>query len=214
VTDELLKGLAHQGANMAKTDLRYRHQINGVIAFYCEGAGLHRMRKVELEIEAKFGRDWLNSGQAKDTAYGVLRLAVKAQPPDAIVIVNAADKFETTTVFDALSNGEKERVFRSQHPRDLPQYFQPHDALVSVAQSPERVCVFSQRLRGDLLIGEPEVRFFPQSAFDGRLKIYGVDPPAEMLEAFARVNARSFSGNPEDPQDKEPLWKRPASKPN
>lgn len=214
MTDNLLKGLAHQGANMAKTDLRYRHQINGVLAFYLEGEGLHRMRKLELEIEGKFGRGWLDSGKAKDIVSGLLCLATKACSPDAIVIVTGADKFEPTAAFDALTEDEQERVFRSQHPRDMPQYFEPHDALVSVAQSPERVCVFTQRLRGDLLIGEPEVRFFPQAAFDGRLKIYGVDPPAKMAEAFARASARSASANPEAAQDKEPSWKRQTSKPN
>lgn len=47
MTDALLKGMAVQVANMAKTDLRYRHQINGILATYFEGRGLRRMRKTE-----------------------------------------------------------------------------------------------------------------------------------------------------------------------
>lgn len=42
MTDELLKGLAVQVANMAKTKMRYRRRLNGILAVYIEGHGLRR----------------------------------------------------------------------------------------------------------------------------------------------------------------------------
>ena len=176
ITDKLLEGMCAQVANMAKTELRYKHTMNCILAIYHEGEGLYRMRKVEKMVEETLGPGWLNSGDAKDAVFGGLSAITAAAPPDAIVLCTAIDDYEPTAKFHALSNEDKQRIARhSGHPRDLPQYFQPHDALMVTAQSPERVCMFTQRLRmpGYLLVGEPRVECGPQEGFEGRLKMYG-----------------------------------------
>ena len=197
MTDELLKGLATQAANMAKTEIRYRHQLNGILAIYHEGQGLHRLRKIEQEVEEKCGKAWLDSGRAKDILFGVLATGAKALPPDAIVIATGGDRFEPTAALLALSPEDQMRIRDAHHPRELPQYFQPHDVLMVLVQTPDRVCIYTQRLgpRG-MLLGEPEIKCGPQSAFDGRLKMFGVEPPAEIVETLTKMIAKkNFAGN-------------------
>lgn len=171
---------------MAKTELRYRHQLNGILAIYFEGEGLRRLRKIEKLVEEQCGVAWLNSGRAKDILFGVLCAGAKAIAPDAIVIVTAADKFVPTDAFEVLPDAEKDRLFRDNHPRDMPQYFQPHDILISLAQTPERVCLYHQRFDSKRFqfIGEAEVKIGPQDGFDGRLKMYGVEPPEEIIKGL------------------------------
>ena len=196
ITDALLQGMTAQVANMAKTEMRYHHQLNGILAIYQEGEGLHRMRKVERLIEEYEGKAWLNSGRAKDIVFGVLSLAggstglpTGVAAPDAIVIATAGDRFEPTAALLALPPEEQDRIMRTTLPREAPEYFQPHDVLMVLAQTAERVCVRTQRLRmpGALLVGEPEIRCGPQEGFDGRLKLYGVAPPVEVMETLKRA---------------------------
>lgn len=192
ITDGLLKGMCLQAANMAKTDLRYRHQLNGILAIYNQGEGLHRLRKIEQFAEEKVGKDWLNSGRAKDMIFGALCGGATRIEPDAIVICTGVDQYQQTPAFDALPYEERQRIAHSGHPRDLPAYFQPHDALMAVAQTPERACLYLQKMQvpGFLLIGEPKIHFLNQSEFDGRLKMYGVELPHEVGEALEKINKR------------------------
>lgn len=187
VTDKLLKGLAAQGANMGKTELRHRHKLNGILAAWHHGSGLHRFRKIEKLAEEHFGEGWLNIGQAKDDIFGVLAAGTTVGAiAEAFVIVSAANRFMPTPALKALPPEEFERICEDSHPRDLPQYFQPQDILLVVAQSPERVCIFTQRLQipGFLLIGEPDIRCGPQAGFNGRLKIYGGEIPRDIAESI------------------------------
>jgi hypothetical protein len=192
MTDELLKGMCAQVANMAKTELRYRHELNGILACYHEGEGLHRMRDMERLLVELAGKAWANSGRAKDAIVATLCLgtkSVRVAQPDAIVICTAGDKYYPTPAFDALPPDEKDRIFEATHPRNMPQYFEPRDVLMVLAQSSERVCIYAQRIQmpGELLLGEPEIIVTPQAAFNGRLKIYGVEPTAEALEYLRRA---------------------------
>jgi len=191
MTDELLKGMCAQVANMAKTEIRYRHCLNGILATYFEGQGLHRMRKVEKLVEEKVGPDWLNFGGAKDIIFGILCLGANVIPPDAIVISTVINDYRRLPAFDALPPDEQKRVWDAPVWPPPPQYFQAHDALMVVAQSPERVCTYSQKLLGDLLIGEPDILLFPQAEWNGRLKMYGVEPPSEIVETFAKMQAEA-----------------------
>ncbi len=192
ITDKQLQGMCAQVANMAKTELRHRHKLNGILAVYFEGSGLRRLRKLEMDIEKHAGEAWLSSAQAKDIVFGTLCGAAGEIPPDAIVVSTGVDKFEPTAAFLALPPGEQERIAQL-YPRDVPEYFQPYDALMSLAQTAERVCCCYQRMQvpGFLLIGEPETVFWPQSKFGGRLKFYGIEPPPGVRMAIERLRRRA-----------------------
>jgi hypothetical protein len=196
LTDQLLKGLAAQVANMAKTELRYRHELNGILASYHEGEGLHRMRKIELMVQGVAGKDWLNHDHAKDMLFAVLRVAnlrhaAGVTMPDALVIATAGDAYLTNDAYAALSDAERaaleDLLDRGEtHRRDHPKYFDTWECLSVVSQSADRVCIYHQKFERGLLIGEPKIDFFDQSQFSGRLKLYGVDPPPEVLRAVEK----------------------------
>jgi hypothetical protein len=177
LTDKLLHGMAMQAANMVKTELRYKKQFGGLLAVYSEGKGLHRMRTVEHLIIEKCGEDWMSNGRAKDVVCRILHEAVGLIAVDAIVIASIIDRFESNEAFGQLSRDEQKQIIDGAHPRNLPQYFTSEEAVASVAQTPERVCILHQKLVGSLFIGEPEVKFFPQCDFSGRMKMFGNEVP-------------------------------------
>src|SRR5580704_15563789 len=113
MTDQLLKGLAFQVINMAKNEIRYKHQLNGILAIYNEGGeGLHRMRGIEKIAEEKAGVAWLNSGRAKDIVFGVMCGASQELWPDAIVVSTIVDAFDPLPAFLELPEEERERIWR------------------------------------------------------------------------------------------------------
>jgi len=184
LSDELLRGLAAQGANMAKTEMRTRHRLNGILAGYFHGKGLQRFRLIEKDMGELFGDGWLNSGRAKDALFTILAASTSKIPLDAFVFVTGGDRFYQTPAFDALPPEEAHRIATTLHPRDCPEYFTPRDVLISTVQAPHRVCVLCQRVqpKGFLLIGEPEVMFCNQEEWQGRLKIWGAEIPPELAE--------------------------------
>lgn len=174
ITDKQLQGMCAQVANMAKTELRTGRGLHGIIASYIEGEGLHRMRKVEALAIERLGEDWTNSPAAKEMVFSGLALCAKATKPDAFVLCTGGDNYRQNASFDALPREEQERLMDAYHPKHMPEYFRAHDVLMVTAQTPERVCIYVQDMRipGYLLIGEPEIRFWPQSANVGRLKLF------------------------------------------
>jgi hypothetical protein len=184
MTDEKLKDLACQVATMATVELSVRHELNGVMAEYWQGIGLRRMKALEKTAIEMYGKDWLNSGRAKQFIFGLLCATVGVMPPDAVVISTGINDYEVTPAFLALREDERRRIFEERIARNYPQYFVPRRALMVTAQTPERVCLYRQRLQNGLLIGEPEIDFVPQSEFKGRLKVFGADPPPEIAKAF------------------------------
>ncbi len=185
MTDELLKGLAAQASNMAKMEMRSHHQLNGLLAVYYEGDGLHRLRKIERLAVEHYGEDWLNSGQAKEIIFGVLCAGALALPPDAIAVATVVTAYWRTPAFDALPTEERELV--GDDPGRYPEYLKPHDALMSIVQTSERVCISTHRLQGSLLIGQPEISVGPQEGFGGRIKMYGKSPHPKIAQALETV---------------------------
>lgn len=161
-------------ANMAKTELRTHQELNGIIASYIEGEGLHRMRKVEQLLIEAAGKSWTRSPAAKEVIFSGLAFCAKTTRPDAFVLCTGGDEYRQNAAFEALPPEEQERLMDAYHPKHMPQYFKAHDVLMVTAQTPERVCVYTQDIRipGYLLIGEPAIRFWPQSANIGRLKLF------------------------------------------
>jgi hypothetical protein len=158
MTDDLLKGLAAQAANMGKADIQHRGELHGVLAVYYEGQGLHRMRKVEALLIEKCGKGWLNDEGAKHAIFGILCFGANVIPPDAIVVAFAANLYVSNKAGD---KGPKV----------------PGDRLISIAQTKDRVCLRDQELRGGSLIGEPKIVFVDQIDWKGRLKLFGEPPP-------------------------------------
>jgi hypothetical protein len=185
MTDEKLKFLAKQCAAMAKTELRTKGEINCILVSYHQDCGLHRMRKVEKLIVELAGEGWLNSPARKERAFGILCAAnaLSPVPPEAMVIVTVADQWVGNEAFAALPPEEQQRIYE-ENPRNR-LYFAPRDVVIATAQTPERLCMYWQRLQGTLLIGEPHADFFNQAEFSGNLKVYG-DPPPELLEALRK----------------------------
>jgi hypothetical protein len=196
MTDEKLKDLARQVATMAKVELSVRHELHGVLAEYWKGIGLRRMKTLEKKAIENYGKDWLDSGRAKQFIFGLLCATAGVMPPDAVVISTGINDYEVTPAFLALREDERSRIFEGRIARNYPQYFVPHRALMVTAQTPERVCLYRQRLQNGLLIGEPEIEFIPQSEFKGRLKVFGTAPPPEIAKAFEDwLKERGLGGN-------------------
>jgi hypothetical protein len=182
MTDAQLRGLSLQALNMAKRELE-RGTFNCVLASYHEGESLHRMSSIERTLIERLGKEWLSSGHTKDAGFGVLKMATAALPPDAMVIVTGANFFEPTERLLALSQEEQRAILGQSHDDNhrasKEGWLTVCDALVSIAQTPERVCNYVQKMaveRRVHFLGQPVVQLFDQRAFDGRLKLYGTKP--------------------------------------
>ena len=179
ITDEQLHGIAAQAFNLARKDLE-RGQFNFLVASYHEGdvPPLRRMVKVERKIIETLGEEWLNSGRTKDIGFGVLRKCIDFLPPDAIALCTVVNFFRSTEKFKALPEAEQEELMAGAHDSHNEAVklglLSVADALWVVAQTPERVCCYLQILdaRGRPQ-EQPQVDFYPQDGFDGRLKMFG-----------------------------------------
>jgi len=178
VTDKQLEGLAMQALNLAKTDRQYKRWRGFLVADWHEGGQLHRMRKVERTIIELAGEDWLDHGDLKSRAFGIMRMVVKFLNPGALVFVTACNRFVATPQLMALPKKEIEQLMNASHERHheaaAEGLLELQDAFIATAQTAERVCTCTHRVgRRGALLGQPEVQFFPQAHFDGRMKMYG-----------------------------------------
>jgi hypothetical protein len=178
MTDEELKGIAAQALNMAKRDLE-RKRFNFLLAVYHERDThkLHRMEKVEKFIISKLGENWLNQGKTKDLGFGLIRGAVNFMPPDAVVFVTVCNMFTPTEKFNKLPVAEKKKLMDEGHDRHHEAVREGlltlSDALLAMAQTPQRICIYQQAISEKEFIGQPETKFMPQEDFGGRLKMFG-----------------------------------------
>jgi len=194
MTDRVLEGLCYQAANMAKVDLRMKRWRSILLATYHEGETLYRMRKFEREIEERLGEDWLEHGGSKDLGFGMLQYACTLSPPDAIVIVSVVNKFRPTKALETLPPEEIE-YHLNRHPDGHKHHHEMLkqglltmcDALACIAQTPERVCMYSQDIMGrGVFTGKPDVHFSDASHFDGRLKMYRRDGKTDVDDFIRR----------------------------
>jgi len=120
----------------------------------------------------------LNHGGKKDYATDVIRLAISAHPPPAIVLVTAANMFRATEKFNALPYEEQKRRVESghdEHHRMVAEgLYRIIDCFNAVAQTAARVCI---RMQPVDRTQKPETKLFDQADFDGRMKFYGKQPP-------------------------------------
>jgi hypothetical protein len=178
VTDEELKGLAAQMANMAKTDIRNSGSgLTGVLAVYIPGIGLLRMAKYEQLAIERFGKSWTGSGEAKRHVFGVMRTVADIVRPAAIAIATACDKGAETAKMISLPLEEQERLAKETGFHDLVEqgYLEIQDAILATVHTPERVCIYTHVYLPEQgrFVGEPDVYFVPQAEFGGRLKMFG-----------------------------------------
>lgn len=174
MTDAQLQGLAAQGLNLMRRDIE-RGGFNFLLASYVEGGQLHRMKSVEALIIERLGEPWLNCGRTKDLGFGVLAYVASLKPPDAIVICAPINRFVPTPKFEALDADVQERMAREggndrHHARVKQGYFRIVDSLMAHAQTAQRICNYVEAVGAGT---PPEVHFFDQDKFDGRLKMYG-----------------------------------------
>lgn len=196
MTDEALKGIAFQAVNMAKRDMLRKEWASCLLASWHEGEQLHRMAKIERLIRERLGEDWLNSGEKKDIAFGLMRTFIQIAPPDAFVFVTAINRFVPTPKLRALPHEEILRILdqghEGHHQAVRNGLLELQDALAATAQTSERVCMYVQQVGwGGAFIGQPEVNIGPLEDFDGRMKMYGKatkltapDFTEEMLRGF------------------------------
>ena len=178
MTDAELKGVCAQALNMAKRDME-RKQFVFLLASYHESQTppLHRMRRVEKTIIANLGEEWLNSEATKEAGFRTLRLACHFLPPDAVVFVTAANQFIPTPKLDELPAARQDALLNGSHAvhhRAVREgYFTLVDILAAIAQTPDRVCHYTQEVdeRGQA-VGHPKASFAPQADFSGRMKMY------------------------------------------
>lgn len=192
MTDQELEGMARQALNMALTEAELKGEMGALFATYFDGEGIHRMRKVEEIIGAKFGKGWLDDGDKKDAAFGVLRKATQLfpSPPDAFVIVTPTNMFRPTEKLKAMGlKKQKELSMRGNdyhHQMAREGLMRIVDSFTAVVQTQERVCVASQEVDRGRAVGQPETFCMPQKDFGGRLKMWGEDE----LEKEAAAEAR------------------------
>jgi hypothetical protein len=131
-----------QGFNMAKVDLEH-DRFNFLMATYFESEGLKRMAKLEATIIDKLGGNWLNSGRTKDIGFGLIKLAVSIQPPDALVFVTVCNAFKPTSAMLALPKKKRHSILDAGHDRHHEAVKEGlltvEDALWSIAQTCDRV---------------------------------------------------------------------------
>jgi hypothetical protein len=146
------------------------------------------MRSVEKLIVEVVGEDWLSHAWKKERAFGILRCTNSVMPLDAVAFVCVVDRWEGNAAFLALPAGEQERVY-VENPKNR-EYFVPLDHLMASVQTPERMCMYYQRLQMPalLLVGEPIVSFYDQAEFRGNLKLYG-EPPADIVESMKKFRS-------------------------
>jgi hypothetical protein len=184
--DSELSGLAMQALNMAKRDLE-QGEFNFLLASYFEQEGLKRMRRLEAAVIARLGGGWLDSGKAKDFGFGLIKLATKVHPPDAIALVTLSNMFRPTPALEKLGRKQALAILNAGHDRHhravQEGLLMIEDALTANSQTAERVCLVTQHLmprlaggRGFDFEGQPKIGFMPQANFEGRTKFYGCDP--------------------------------------
>lgn len=180
MTDAELQGIAAQALNMAKRDIE-AGKFNFLLGlYYHEGevSHLHRATKVEATIIQVLGEDWLNDGAAKDAGFGVIRQCVEHMPPEAFVMVTRCNKFTPTEKFCKLPAAKQEALIGAgadrQHRAVKEGLMAISDVLWAIAQTPERVCMYIQKVNGrGEFNGPPEANFMPQENYDGRTKMFG-----------------------------------------
>jgi hypothetical protein len=179
LSDEELKGIAAQALNMAKRDAE-RGGFNFLLAAYNLGdtPPLHRMSQIEALIIKRLGEDWLNHGHTKDFGFKVLRTCIDMLPPDAVAFVTMCNGFSPTEKFHGLDPEEQRKLVdaghKVHHQMVKDGLLTVCDVLSALAQTPERVCQYVQKLdEHGRLTGQPEVGFSPQENFDGRIKMFG-----------------------------------------
>jgi hypothetical protein len=193
MTENKLTGLAHQTLNMAKTDMELRG-FTILIACYHSGEGLHRMRKLEMELGERLGEGWLDSDERKDAGFDWLRIALNvAGPPDAIITVTRTNMFKSTEKLAALSDDETRKVeARSQRSAERLRMvdeglFTLINSLTAVAQTPENVCICSQEVRRGAFVGQPTTIQCSQAEYGGRGQMYSLSKEEEEILAQARA---------------------------
>jgi hypothetical protein len=179
VTDERLTFYAKQSLAIAKTELRVRKQLGGVLVAYRANFGLHRLTKVEGLFRELAGEAWLNDGGMKQAICETIRALNRVVPVEAMGMVTAVNMYVETDGYRALPVEERERVKDADWKN--PRYFTASEALVANLQTAERVCLYIQPFRGGLLVGDPNVKVESQEDFAGRMRFYG-DAPPEMVE--------------------------------
>lgn len=178
MTDAELQGVAAQALNLAKRDMQ-QNKFNFLLASYHVGdvPPLHRMQKVEALIIEKLGEDWLNNGKTKDAGFRMLRFCIDVLPPDAVVFVTAANRFQPTAKFETLTEVQRQELLDAGHDRHNQAakegLLELHDCLCAIAQTPTRVCNYMQDFLCGHPVGNPDTSFFPQANFDGRIKMFG-----------------------------------------
>jgi hypothetical protein len=167
MTDSELQGIGAQALNMAKREMK-RGYFNFLLAAYhtTDTPPLHRMTQIEAILIERLGEGWLNSDAAKDRGFFLLRIAVSILPPDAVVMVTKALALEGSPI--------------------------KGDILHAIVQTPERFCIYGQKLdtRGEPT-GTPVWSFGPLDAFEGRLKLFGAEIDDKALDQLRSLHRRS-----------------------
>ena len=192
MTDAELQGIALQALNIAKTEFEHAGSFGGLLASYHHGSGLHRMTQVEQAIREKVGEDWLDNESKKSHVFSVLRWICRAAPPEAMVFATAVNAFLPTEKLIHMGPEALEKMLDSGHKRHHQAVQEGllslQDAFLAVAQTAQRVCLYTQTCERGRFLGQPDVKFFDQDHFDGRLKMYGTE--GEAVRNFASKSGK------------------------
>jgi hypothetical protein len=143
---------------------------------------------LEQSIRDEAGDNWLNSWRAKDLVFGTLACGAAMMPPAAIIFASIINDWRSQPAFNELPEEKRVQILNEAAPRKYPSYFVAQDALMSIGQSPERVCLLRQRLEPDgSLSGEPDITFIAQADFSGRGKLFGVELDPEIVATALRI---------------------------
>jgi hypothetical protein len=162
---------------MAKLDIE-RGKFDFLFGVVFDGQ-LKRMTKVEATIAMRCGEEWLNSGAAKDAAFGLLRTMTDLTKPEGIVFATATNAFRPTQLFlerypdPDVQKAMLDRGHDHHHEMVAEGLLKLDDSITVVAQTAESVCIGVQVVVDGKFDGQANFGVGPQADFGGRLKMYG-----------------------------------------
>lgn len=153
MTDEQMKGLAHQALNMIRTQRAKRERPFVYFLGVAHSGVLTRMERVEDLIVATEGPHWPGNDDAKERVFSTFRRATQTpgelEPPQAYVL------------------GSGMRMGDSNEDRSLWK-----DGLLVSVETRERFCYLIEP------IGEPpRTEFYPSAHVSGRMKMFQAEAP-------------------------------------
>src|SRR5262249_32212795 len=161
MTDAKLQGYAAQALSLLKTDFDLGRSEPFLFAYVLDdNSRLRRVRNLEATMVQRAGRDWLDHRDKKAQVYGFLRLCTSLAQPEAVITANFIKMFLPTEKLRPL--GQEVLMKPVTAPSHHDHYravaeglLAVHEALMALAQTKDRVCVYTHQCEKGQFDGKP-----------------------------------------------------------